>query len=203
MTKLDSFTTGAARLTSGVAGAVSFWTGLAGRGAGGATEEAVFCASAGWDGEAEGTIWRSDLSGGFCSWMAEVSLTTRMGACSAPFLPCGSCPRSRMGGEAGCMAVLAAWRVSACVWEPCVWELSVCLACLVAAGRSWTGAALSGASEAAGFVCFACSSSALRSAMVCLRRSACAFLCSVLEVRVWVTLEVKSRTPSDTCVFLW
>ena len=69
--------------------------------------------------------------------------------------------------------------------------------------RSWTGRRPLGASEAVFCGCFACSSSALRSAMVCLRLSACAFRCSALAVRVWVTLEVKSRTPSDTCVFPW
>ena len=60
MVKLDSFTTGAARFLSGITGAVSFWTGLAGREAAGVV--VVFCLSSGLSGEAGGTIWRSVLS---------------------------------------------------------------------------------------------------------------------------------------------
>lgn len=52
MVKFDSFTTGAARFPSGITGAVSFWKGLAGRGAAGVV--AVFCLSSGLSGKPEG-----------------------------------------------------------------------------------------------------------------------------------------------------
>ena len=74
MVKLDSFTAGAARFRSGITGAVSFWTGLAGRGA--ADVGVVFCLSSGLSGEAGGTIWRSVLTGGVCSWWMEEAFTT-------------------------------------------------------------------------------------------------------------------------------
>ena len=71
MVKFDSFTAGAARFLSGITGAVSLWTGLAGRGAAGVV--VVFCLSSGLSGEAGGTIWRSVLIGGFYScWMEAV-----------------------------------------------------------------------------------------------------------------------------------
>ena len=76
MVKFDSLTTGAARFLSGITGAVSFWTGLAGRGAAGVVVGAVFCLSSGWTGEAGGTIWRSALTGGVCSWWMEAAFTT-------------------------------------------------------------------------------------------------------------------------------
>ena len=74
MVKLDSFTAGAARFLSGITGAVSFWTGLVGGGAAGVV--VVFCLSFGWDREADGTIWRSVLTGGVCSWWMEAAFTT-------------------------------------------------------------------------------------------------------------------------------
>ena len=74
MVKLDSFTAGAARFRSGITGAVSFWTGLAGREAAGVV--VVFCLSSGLSGEAGGTIWRSVLTGGVCSWWMEEAFTT-------------------------------------------------------------------------------------------------------------------------------
>ena len=83
MVKLDSFTIGAARFRSGIAGAVSFWTGFAGRGAAGVIVGAVFCLSSGLSGEAGGTIWRSVLTGGVCSWWMEATFTTGTEARSA------------------------------------------------------------------------------------------------------------------------
>ena len=76
MVQLDSFTAGAARFLSGITGAVSFWTGLAGRGAAGVIAGAIFCLSSGLSGEAGGTIWRSVLTGGICSWWMEAAFTT-------------------------------------------------------------------------------------------------------------------------------
>ena len=76
MVKLDSLTTGAARFLSGITGAVSFWIGLAGRGTVGVMVGAVFCLSSVWTGEAGGTIWRSVLTGGVCSWWMEAAFTT-------------------------------------------------------------------------------------------------------------------------------
>ena len=76
MVKLDSFTTGAARFLSGITGAVSFWTGLAGRGAVGVMVGDVFCLSSGLSWEAGGTIWRSVLTGGVCSLWMEADFTT-------------------------------------------------------------------------------------------------------------------------------
>ena len=76
MVKLDSFTAGVIRFLSGITGAVSFWTGLAGRGAVGVTVGATFCLSSGLSGEAGGTIWRSALTGGVCSWWMEAAFTT-------------------------------------------------------------------------------------------------------------------------------
>ena len=87
MVKLDSFSTGAARFLSGITGAVSFWTGLAGRGAAGVGVGAVFCLSFGLSGEAGGTIWRSVLIGGVCSWWMEAAFTTGTEARSAIALP--------------------------------------------------------------------------------------------------------------------
>ena len=87
MVKLDSFTTGAARFLSGITGAVSFWTGLAGRGVACVIVGAVFCLSFGWDREADGTIWRSVLTGGVCSWWMEAAFTTGIEACSATVSP--------------------------------------------------------------------------------------------------------------------
>jgi len=58
MVKFDSFTAGAARFLSGITGAVSFWTGLAGRGVACVIVGAVFCLSFGWDREADGIIWQ-------------------------------------------------------------------------------------------------------------------------------------------------
>ena len=74
MVKFDSFTTGAARFLSGITGAVSFWKGLAGRGAAGVV--VVFCFSSDLSGEVGGTIWRSALTGGICSWWMEAAFTT-------------------------------------------------------------------------------------------------------------------------------
>ena len=76
MVKFDSFTAGAARFLSGITGAVSLWTGLAGRGVAGVMVGVVFCLSSGLSGEAEGTIWRSALTGGICSWWMEAAFTT-------------------------------------------------------------------------------------------------------------------------------
>ena len=76
MVKLDSFTTGAARFLSGITGAVSFWTGLAGWGAAGVMVGLVFCLSSGLSGETGGSIWRSVLTGGVCSWWMEAAFTT-------------------------------------------------------------------------------------------------------------------------------
>ena len=45
MVKFDSFIAEAARFLSGITGAVSFWTGLAGRGASGVIVRAAFCLS--------------------------------------------------------------------------------------------------------------------------------------------------------------
>lgn len=73
MVKFDSFTIGAARFLSGITGAVSFWTGLAGRGAVGVV--VVFCLSSGLSGEAGGTIWRSVLADGIYSWWMEAAFT--------------------------------------------------------------------------------------------------------------------------------
>ena len=74
MVKLDYFTTGAARFLSGITRAALFWTGLAGREAAGVV--VVFCLSSGLSGEADGTIWRSALTGGVCSWWMEATFTT-------------------------------------------------------------------------------------------------------------------------------
>ena len=104
MVKLDSFTTGAARFLSGITGVVSFWTGLAGRGAVGVMVGDVFCLSSGLSGEAGGTIWRSVLTDGICSWWMEAAFTTGTEERSATVPPSGTCPRSLMDGEAGCMA---------------------------------------------------------------------------------------------------
>ena len=85
MVKFDSFTAGAARFLSGITGAVSFWTGLVGWGAAGVV--VVFCLSSGLSGEAGGTIWRSVLIGGVCSWWMEAAFTTGTEARSAIALP--------------------------------------------------------------------------------------------------------------------
>ena len=74
MVKFDSFTAGAARFLSGITGAVSFWTGLVGGGAAGVG--VVFCLSSGLSGKAGGSIWRSVLTGGVCSWWMEAAFTT-------------------------------------------------------------------------------------------------------------------------------
>ena len=74
MVKFDSFTAGAARFLSGITGAVSFWTGLVGGGAAGVV--VVFCLSSGLSGEAGGSIWRSVLADGICSWWMEAAFTT-------------------------------------------------------------------------------------------------------------------------------
>ena len=87
MAKLDSFTAGAACFLSGITGAVSFWTGLAGRGAEDVMVGAAFCLSYGWTGEAGGTIWRSVLTGGVCSWWMEAAFTTGTEARSATVPP--------------------------------------------------------------------------------------------------------------------
>ena len=87
MIKFDSFTTGAARFLSGITGAVSFWTGLAGRGAIGVTVGAAFCLSSGLSRKAGGTIWRSALTGGICSWWMEAAFTTGTEARSATVPP--------------------------------------------------------------------------------------------------------------------
>ena len=87
MVKFDSFTTGAARFLSGITGAESFWTGLAGRGVACVIVGAVFCLSFGWDREADGIIWRSVLTGGVCSWWMEAAFTTGTEACSATVSP--------------------------------------------------------------------------------------------------------------------
>ena len=57
-------------------GVVSFWTGLAGRGAIGVTVGAAFCLFSGLSGEAGETIWRSALTNGICSWWMEAAFTT-------------------------------------------------------------------------------------------------------------------------------
>ena len=85
MIKFDSFTTGAARFLSDITGAVSFWTGLAGRGAAGVV--VAFCLSSGLSGEADGTIWRSALTGGICLWWMEAAFTTGTEARSATVPP--------------------------------------------------------------------------------------------------------------------
>ena len=85
MVKFDSFIAEAARFLSGITGAVSFWTGLAGRGAAGVV--VVFCLSSGLSGEAGGTIWRSALTGGVCSWWMEAVFTTGIEASSATVPP--------------------------------------------------------------------------------------------------------------------
>ena len=85
MVKFDSFTTGAARFLSDITGAVSFWTGLAGRGAAGVV--VAFCLSSGLSGEAGRTIWRSALTGGVCSWWMEAAFTTGTEARSATVPP--------------------------------------------------------------------------------------------------------------------
>ena len=82
-----SFTTGAARFTSGITGAVSFWTGLAGWRVAGVMVGVVFCLSSGWAGEAGGTIWSSVLTGGVCSWWMEVAFTTGIEVRSATVPP--------------------------------------------------------------------------------------------------------------------
>ena len=87
MVKFDSFNAGAARFLSGITGAVSFWKGLAGRGAAGVIVGAAFCLSSGWDREADGTIWRSVLTGGVCSWWMEAAFTTGTEARSATVPP--------------------------------------------------------------------------------------------------------------------
>ena len=87
MVKFDSFTAGAARFLSDITGAVSFWTGLAGRGVACVIVGAVFCLSFGWDREADGTIWRSVLTGGVYSWWMEAAFTTGTEACSATVSP--------------------------------------------------------------------------------------------------------------------
>ena len=87
MVKFDSFTAGAARFLSGITGAVSFWTGLAGRGVACVIVGAVFCLSFGWDREADGIILRSVLTGGVCSWWMEAAFTTGTEACSATVSP--------------------------------------------------------------------------------------------------------------------
>ena len=87
MVKFDSFTAGAARFLSDITGAVSFWTGLAGRGVACVIVGAVFCLSFGWDREADGTIWRSVLTGGVCSWWMEAAFTPGTEACSATVSP--------------------------------------------------------------------------------------------------------------------
>ena len=102
MVKLDSFTTGAARFLSGITRAVSFWTGLVGWGAAGVV--VVFCLSSGLSGEAGGTIWRSVLTGGVCSWWMEAAFTTGTEDRFATVPPQEICPRSLMDGEAGCIA---------------------------------------------------------------------------------------------------
>ena len=85
MVKFDSFTAGAARFLSGITGAVSFWTGLAGWGAAGVV--VVFCLSSGLSGKAGGTIWCSVLTGGVCSWWMEAAFTTGTEARSATVPP--------------------------------------------------------------------------------------------------------------------
>ena len=87
MVKFDSFTAGAARFLSGITGVVSFWTGLAGRGAIGVTVGAAFCLSSGLSGEAGGSIWRSVLADGSCSWWMEAAFTTGTEARSATVPP--------------------------------------------------------------------------------------------------------------------
>ena len=83
MVKFDSFTAGVIRFLSSITGAVSFWTGLAGRGAVGVTVGAVFCLSSGLSGKAGGTICRSVLTGGVCSRWMEADFTTGTEARSA------------------------------------------------------------------------------------------------------------------------
>ena len=87
MVKFDSFTTGAARFLSGITGAVSFWTGLAGWGAAGVMVGLVFCLSSGLSGETGGSIWRFVLTGGVCSWWMEAAFTTGTEARSATVPP--------------------------------------------------------------------------------------------------------------------
>ena len=87
MVKFDSFTTGAARFLSGITGAVSFWKGLAGRGAAGVMFGVGFWLSSGLFGETGGSIWRSALTGGICSWWMEAAFTTGTEARSATVPP--------------------------------------------------------------------------------------------------------------------
>ena len=87
MVKFDSFIAEAARFLSDITGAVSFWTGLVGRGAAGVVVGAAFCLSSGWDREVDGTIWRSVLIGGVCSWWMEAVFTIGTEARSATVSP--------------------------------------------------------------------------------------------------------------------
>ena len=87
MVKFDSFTAGAARFLSGITGAVF-----------------AFCLSSGLSGEAGGSIWRSVLADGICSWWMEAAFTTGTEARSATVPPSGTRPRYLMDGETGCMA---------------------------------------------------------------------------------------------------
>ena len=70
MVKFDSFTGGAARFLSGITGAVF-----------------AFCLSSGLSGEAGGSIWRSFLADGICSWWMEAAFTTGTEARSATVPP--------------------------------------------------------------------------------------------------------------------
>ncbi len=68
---------GAARFLSGITGAVSFWTGLAGWGAAGVMVGLVFVFPLVCLGETGGSIWRSVLTGGVCSWWMEAAFYHR------------------------------------------------------------------------------------------------------------------------------
>ena len=173
--------------------------------------------------EAVCTICRSALSGGISALMVCCSVTA---GCELLLTICRSARTGGVSALTACFSSTAGISafsftddttglsvglpaLPACTagLAVCVWLRSIgsrdSVWGVVVAGRSCTGEAVFCGSAAEVFLLFVCSISARRSAMVFLRCSSFSLRPSALAVLVCVILDVKSRTPSDTCVFPW
>ena len=176
MVKFDSFTAGAARFFSGITGAVF-----------------VFCLSSGLSGEAGGGLWRLSFTGG-CLFMVDGSCFYHRN--QSPFRH-SSPIRNLSPFPDGWGSWLHGW--FSCMSGICMMSKIFWLLC--------SNRAFMDRSRPFGYF----GSCLLRLFYLFQFRPAfCNGLSSAFCLwfplfgsgsSVWVTLEVKSRTPSDTCVF--